>query len=71
MELMEVTTIKYRLKPAGVWHCSICQKNVSRITPLSDFLHIITDNINSKTSPTFTTTCVQGMECQVDRDRAL
>ena len=24
-----------------------------------------------KTSPTFTTTFVRGMECQVDRDRAL
>ena len=24
-----------------------------------------------KTSPTFTTTCVRGMECRVDRDRAL
>ena len=32
--------------------------------------HTVTE-AEKKTSPTFTTTCVWGMECQVDRDRAL
>ena len=32
--------------------------------------HTITE-AEKKTSHTFTTTCVRGMECQVDRDRAL
>ncbi len=32
--------------------------------------HTVTE-AKKKTSPTFTTTCVRGMECQVDRDRAL
>ena len=31
--------------------------------------HTITE-AEKKTSPTFTTTCVRGMECWVDRDRA-
>ena len=32
--------------------------------------HTVTE-AEKKTSPTFTTTCVRGMECRVDRDRAL
>ena len=32
--------------------------------------HTITE-AEKKTSPTFTTTCVRGVECRVDRDRAL
>ena len=32
--------------------------------------HTVTE-AEKKTSPTFTTTCVQGMECRVDWDRAL
>ena len=32
--------------------------------------HTITE-MEKKTLPTFTTTCVRGMECQGDRDRAL
>ena len=32
--------------------------------------HTVTE-AEKKMSPTFTTTCVQGMECRVDRDRAL
>ena len=32
--------------------------------------HTVTE-AKKKTSPTFTTTCVRGMECRVDWDRAL
>ena len=32
--------------------------------------HTITE-AEKKMSPSFTTTCVRGMECQVDRDRIL
>ena len=32
--------------------------------------HTVTD-AEKKTSPPFPTTCVRGMECRVDRDRAL
>ena len=32
--------------------------------------HTVTE-AKKKTSPTFTTTCVRGMECRMDRDRAL
>ena len=32
--------------------------------------HTVTE-AEKKTSPTFTTTCVRGTECRVDRDRAL
>ena len=32
--------------------------------------HTVTE-AETKTSPTFTTTCVRGLECRVDRDRAL
>ena len=64
-------------KKGGAAACQLCINSNTRVRQdmhahgmRKGCRHTVTE-AKKKTSPTFTTTCVRGMEYQVDRDRAL